>query len=148
MEVQKKRKAIGEEIKDLDKKAYEEKIDAEVREVSNETKTKALGPLLGSIRKDMWRFAAPFYEDKLEADMADLIKQEEVLKAKIAGEEVQKVEEKKEAAEKDGKKKAKAAPPPKKPKKKGPDMKQMLIAVALQCVAAAVIWVIFTRIGK
>merc|ERR1719335_874182 len=147
MEVQKKRKAIGEEIKDMDKKAYEEKIDAEVRQVSNETKTKALGPLLGSIRKDMWRFAAPFYEDKLEADLAELIEKEEALKAKIAGEEVKKTEEVKEKDGKAEKKKA-AAPPPKPKKKPGPDMKQMLIAVALQCVAAVVIWFVFTRIGK
>jgi len=110
----------------IDKDTYTDQINLEATEVSGETQTSHLGPMLGSMRKDMWTFASPFFMDHADKELAKLEKEQKDIKKQLldleepaavpAKEKKEKKTEKKEPAAAPVKKKAEAPPDSSKPK--------------------------------
>lgn len=70
--------------KSIEKDTYTDHINNEAAEVSAETETSHLGPMLGSMRKDMWTFAGPFFVDNAAKELAMLAKEEKDIKKQLA----------------------------------------------------------------
>lgn len=60
--------------------AFHKKVDEDVKQVSTETETQALGPFLGAMWKEMRMFASPFYLQHLEEEKAALQEREKKLR--------------------------------------------------------------------
>merc|ERR1712078_303496 len=67
----------------IDKDTYTDQINLEATEVSGETQTSHLGPMLGSMRKDMWTFASPFFMDHADKELAKLEKEQKDIKKQL-----------------------------------------------------------------
>lgn len=62
---------------------FDSKVDAEAKTVAGETQTKALASVLGSMRKEMRKFAAPFYLEHLVDEQRQLKAAELQLEAEL-----------------------------------------------------------------
>merc|ERR1711968_312393 len=67
----------------IDKDTHTDQINLEATEVSGETQTSHLGPMLGSMRKDMWTFASPFFMDHADKELAKLEKEQKDIKKQL-----------------------------------------------------------------
>merc|ERR1719235_217064 len=80
-----RRRRLSAELDDLkNTKAFKTTLAGTVKDVANETQSKALAGFLGDTWKEMRTLATPFYEEHLEEEIATLSKREAELKAKIS----------------------------------------------------------------
>jgi len=94
-------KELKTKLADLQEKKYEERIAREEKLVANET-TAGVADMLASMREQMHRFGAPFYEKVLKEEIVEVKKKQTKLLQKInEGEDEEDDEEEDEEDEED-----------------------------------------------